>query len=262
TAVLIRALQEAFRGDCFKCGGRGHMANICPTKETSATWKGPTSHPAKPVIDKPPLKDIECYRCREKGHIMRDCPRNKQQESKPLQDQTTAPETTTKVRRLAAEKEKAAENEPTDSEDDPDDLPQHCRIRAANASEAPHRKAGINKKLYNANSYGYDDMDEVEGEVRVRTTKTPSCRSLKRATHQMYIKLSIHGTPYFFLLDTGADVSIIHPQVYYNIARRVRAKLTKVRPLGSAVKGGKYDNTSGQTRVQASCAGYSWNMPV
>ncbi|MCP4364116.1 MAG: hypothetical protein GY800_02305, partial [Planctomycetes bacterium] len=56
TAVLIRALQEAFRGDCFKCGGRGHMANICPTKETSATWKGPTSHPAKPVIDKPPLK--------------------------------------------------------------------------------------------------------------------------------------------------------------------------------------------------------------
>ena len=78
----INSLGKGGKGNCYRCGGYGHMAKDCPTPEVKGNLKGGgkgygdkgKSYGAKGYPGKGVKGETrECYNCGKKGHLSHDC---------------------------------------------------------------------------------------------------------------------------------------------------------------------------------------------
>jgi gag-polypeptide of LTR copia-type len=68
-----------FKGNCNKCGKRGHKAVNCKSGEKGNAKKGddkkPTSGNSGSTESKPDMSNVSCNYCKDKGHMKDTCPK-------------------------------------------------------------------------------------------------------------------------------------------------------------------------------------------
>jgi Reverse transcriptase (RNA-dependent DNA polymerase)/gag-polypeptide of LTR copia-type len=68
-----------FKGNCHKCGKRGHKSANCKSSEKGNAKKGddkkPTSGNSGSTESKPDMSNVSCNYCKEKGHMKDTCPK-------------------------------------------------------------------------------------------------------------------------------------------------------------------------------------------
>jgi hypothetical protein len=64
-----------FKGNCNKCGKRGHKAVDCKSKAKKGEDKKPASGNSGSTESKPDMSNVSCNYCKEKGHMKDTCPK-------------------------------------------------------------------------------------------------------------------------------------------------------------------------------------------